>query len=124
MSKPMIGGGKATLPSAIIKPGKYKPKKFQMDMPDEKQSGIYGLKSGNNDEDDLVESLALDDNTNKRVSGSGMKGLPPQSLSSLAGGPKLVVQPKLLGPNMMRQKIKENLEDRQANPGKRPPSTL
>jgi hypothetical protein len=43
MSKPVFGAGKATLPSAIIKPGKYKPVKFQMDMPDEKQSGIYGL---------------------------------------------------------------------------------
>jgi hypothetical protein len=43
MSKPSLGGNKATLPSAIIKPGKYKSKKFQMDMPDEKQSGIYGI---------------------------------------------------------------------------------
>lgn len=60
MSKPMLGGGgKATLPSAIIKPGKYKPKKFQMDMPDEKQSGIYGIRAP--DEDELVESMALDE---------------------------------------------------------------
>jgi hypothetical protein len=36
MSKPLLGGNKATLPSAIIKPGKYKPVKFQMEMPDEK----------------------------------------------------------------------------------------
>lgn len=48
-----------------------------MDLPDEKQSGIYGLKQGGaNDEDDLVESLALDDNANGRVSGSGMKNVP------------------------------------------------
>jgi len=61
MSKPLLGGGgKATLPSAIIKPGKYKPKKFQMDMPDEKQSGIYGIRAPE-EEDELVESMALDE---------------------------------------------------------------
>lgn len=38
------GAGKAVLPSSIIKPGKYQPKKFQMDMPDEKQSGLQFLK--------------------------------------------------------------------------------
>lgn len=73
MSKPLIGGSKATLPSAIIKPGKYKPKKFQMDLPDEKQSGIYGLKA-NDDEDDLVESLALDENNSNR--NARMNGVP------------------------------------------------
>lgn len=58
MTKPQFGGGsKATLPTAIIRPGKYKPVKFQMEMPDEKQSGIYGLK-GN--DDDNVESMSLD----------------------------------------------------------------
>jgi hypothetical protein len=41
MAKPAFAGlggpgGKAVLPSSIIKPGKYQPKKFQMDMPDEK----------------------------------------------------------------------------------------
>ena len=34
-----------------------------MEMPDEKQSGMYGIKkTGNNfDDDDLVESMALDE---------------------------------------------------------------
>ena len=60
MSKPLIGGSKATLPSAIIKPGKYKPaEKFRMEMPDETKSGMYGIKP--TFEDELVESLALDE---------------------------------------------------------------
>jgi hypothetical protein len=68
MAKPAFAGiggagGKAVLPSSIIKPGKYQPKKFQMEMPDEKQSGLYGIKR--NDDDDLVESLALEDSSRK-----------------------------------------------------------
>jgi hypothetical protein len=38
-----------------------------MDMPDEKQSGIYGLNNKPND-DDVVESLALDDQSSRRIS--------------------------------------------------------
>jgi len=91
MSKPLLGGAKAT--SAIIKPGKYKPKKFQMDMPDEKQSGIYGLVKGpigtsginggfHDDGDDMVESMALDDNSSARPRGTLN---PTISQSTLAG---------------------------------------
>ena len=57
---------KATLPTSIIKPGKYKPKKFMMEMPDEKQSGIYGLKKPLMEEDEMVESLALDESQHNR----------------------------------------------------------
>jgi hypothetical protein len=32
-----------------------------MEMPDEKQSGIYGLKKPLMEEDEMVESLALDE---------------------------------------------------------------
>ena len=68
MAKPAFAGlgnpsGKAVLPSSIIKPGKYQPKKFQMEMPDEKQSGLYGIK--HHDEDDVVESLALDESSRR-----------------------------------------------------------
>ena len=73
MSKPALGGNKATLPSAIIRPGKNKPKKYQMDMPDEKQSGMYGIKK--EFEDDVVESLALDDNNFKQKSNLPQFGL-------------------------------------------------
>lgn len=84
MSKPVFGGGtKSTLPSAIIKPGKYKPKKFQMDMPDEKQSGIYGIQRNINDDDNLVESMALDDNIKYKPS------LNPAPSSSALGGMKV-----------------------------------
>ncbi len=123
MSKPVFGGNKATLPSAIIRPGKYQPKKFQMEMPDEKQSGIYGLKK--EDDDDVVESLALDDNIQrsgfKPIQGSKLNQNTSQSaLGSLASGPPKV-QPKLLGPNFMKQKIKENLAD--GGTRVRPPSS-
>jgi hypothetical protein len=37
-----------------------------MDMPDEKQSGMFGIKR-TNDEDDVVESLALDESA-RRIS--------------------------------------------------------
>jgi hypothetical protein len=74
MSKPVFGANKATLPSAIIRPGKYQPKKFQMDMPDEKDSGMYGIKK--DVEEDVVESLALDDNNFKQKS-----NLPPFGLN-------------------------------------------
>ncbi len=119
MSKPLFGGPKIG-GASVIKPGKYQPKKFQMAMPDEKQSGIYGLKS-NQEDDELVESMALDDNL-----GSQRKPLNANpSMSVLSGGPKMmVVQQKQLGPNIIKQKIKQNLEDRKADPGayKRPPS--
>ncbi len=40
-----------------------------MEMPDEKQSGIYGISASKNDfDDDVVESLALDDSV-RRPSG-------------------------------------------------------
>ena len=127
MSKPSLGGStKTTLPSSVIKPGKYKPKKFQMDMPDEKDSGMYGLK--NNMDDELVESLALDSNENqfKLKQPTFMGGLPSlNSNPSLAGlDGKMGVQMKLVGPNIMRKKIIENLEERKLNPGKRPPSSI
>ena len=81
MSKPVFGGGtKSTLPASIIKPGKYKPKKFQMDMPDEKQSGIYGLQNNMNDDDDNVESMALDENIRSKPS---LNAAP--SISALGG---------------------------------------
>jgi hypothetical protein len=86
LSKPTLGG-KATLPAAIIKPGMYKPKKFQMEMPDEKQSGMYSKKLAGDDlDEDVVESMALEE--------------PKPKPSSLGG--KVAVQPKLLGPNIMR----------------------
>ena len=50
------------------------PKKFQMDMPDEKDSGMYGIKK--DVEEDVVESLALDDNNFKQKS-----NLPPFGLN-------------------------------------------
>lgn len=52
------------MPAGITKvsrPGKFQFKKnggFKMDMPDEKQSGIYGLKR--NDDDEIVDSLVDD----------------------------------------------------------------
>ena len=88
-----------------------------MEMPDEKQSGIYGYQNKLGLEDDVVESLALDDNTSSRVLN------PAGSQLSLGGGGNKPVQMKLIGPNMMRQKIKENLEDRKADP-KRPSSQM
>lgn len=54
------------MPAGITKsskPGKFQFKKnggFKMDMPDEKQSGIYGIRK--NSEEDVVESL-VEDNT-------------------------------------------------------------
>ena len=57
MSKPVLGSGnKAVLPSNILKPNKITfKKKFQMDAPDEKQSGFNQLVR--NVEDDNVDSL-------------------------------------------------------------------
>ena len=98
MTKPQLGGGnKSTLPTVIIRPGKYKPVKFQMEMPDEKQSGIYGLKSQVN-EDDMVESMSLEDSVPKRSLNNGGNGI----ASSSGIGVKINVQPKLIGPNVMR----------------------
>jgi hypothetical protein len=45
-----------------------------MDMPDEKDSGMYGIKK--DVEEDVVESLALDDNNFKQKS-----NLPPFGLN-------------------------------------------
>ena len=118
MSKPVFGGNKATLPSAIIRPGKYQPKKFQMDLPDEKQSGLYNLKR--DEDDDVVESLALDDNIPKPKSNVPF-GLNQAPLGGMGGAP-LKVAPKLLGPNLMKQKIKENLAD--GGNKMRPPSQM
>jgi hypothetical protein len=61
-----------------------------MEMPDEKQSGLYGIKR--NDDDDMVESLALDDSSRK--------------ISS-----KPIVQAKQLGPSILKNKIKDALAD-------------
>ncbi len=73
-------------------------------MPDEKQSGIYGLKK--DEDEDVVESLALDDNMPRSVfklpQGSKLNQNTSQSaLGTLASGPPKV-QPKLLGPNFMK----------------------
>ena len=56
MSKPILGSGnKAILPSNILKPNKITfKKKFQMEVPDEKQSGLTNLR---NVDEDVVESL-------------------------------------------------------------------
>jgi hypothetical protein len=68
MSKPVLGSGnKAVLPSNILKPNKITfKKKFQMDAPDEKQSGFNPLVR--NIEEDNVESLADNElnNNNRR----------------------------------------------------------
>jgi hypothetical protein len=96
MAKPAFAGlggpsgGKAVLPSSIIKPGKYQPKKFQMEMPDEKQSGLFGLRR---DEEEVVESLALDESSARRISS------------------KPIVQQKQLGPQILKTKIKDALAD-------------
>lgn len=65
MSKPVLGSGnKATLPSNILKPNKITfKKKFQMDVPDDKQSGILPVR---NLEEDNVESL-MDNEISSRV---------------------------------------------------------
>ena len=95
-------------------------------MPDEKQSGIYGLKR--DQDDDVVESLAFDDNIPKPKSNVpyGLNQNAGQgTLGSLAGGPPIkmaAVQPKLLGPNLMKQKIKDNLAD--GGNKMRPPSQM
>lgn len=53
-------GGKATLPSSVIKSYKIKPReKFVMDVPDEAESGFTFLNK--NMEDEVVESLKDDE---------------------------------------------------------------
>jgi hypothetical protein len=39
-----------------------------MDMPDEKQSGIYGLSAKKDFDDDVVESLSLEDSVRRPTS--------------------------------------------------------
>lgn len=76
-----------------------------MEMPDEKQSGIYGIQANKNDfDDDVVESLALDDSVRR-----------PSN--------KPVVQQKQLGPGLMKQKIKESVAEG-SGIGKRPSSQV
>jgi hypothetical protein len=62
-----------------------------MEMPDEKQSGMFGIKR-TNDDDDVVESLALDESA-RRISS------------------KPIVQQKQLGPSILKTKIKDALAD-------------
>ena len=60
-------------------------------MPDEKQSGIYGVKRPF-DEEEVVESLALDESS-RRISS------------------KPIVQQKHMGPQILKTKIKDALSD-------------
>jgi hypothetical protein len=53
-----------------------------MEMPDEKQSGIYGIKKGGFEDDELVESMALDEPKAK-------PSLNPVSSISALGGAKI-----------------------------------
>jgi len=56
-----------------------------MDMPDEKHSGMYGIKK--EDDDDVVESLALDDNNFSRAkSNLPLYGLNQNTSQSAIGG--------------------------------------
>jgi hypothetical protein len=57
-----------------------------MDLPDEKQSGLYNIKR--DEDEDVVESLALDDNNFKPKSNVPM-GV--NKLGSLAGGPPIKI---------------------------------
>ena len=76
-----------------------------MDLPDEKESGMSNFIQPVDEE--VVESMALDDKP------TPVKPLGPAKMTN-----------KILGPNMMRQKIQQNLEERKADPTKRPPSQM
>lgn len=76
-----------------------------MDMPDEKMSGMYGIKK--EDDEDVVESLALEDNNfSKPKPNLPSFGLNQNTSQSVLGGGAPLklgsVQPKLLGPNFMK----------------------
>lgn len=91
-----------------------------MDMPDEKQSGIYGIQSnagnGFGYQEEFVESL-MDEPRPFATK------IPPRVVAPNISN-NTQVQQKLIGPNVMRSKIKTNLEESKNDIGKRPPSSI
>ena len=77
-----------------------------MDAPNEKESGLQFLQK--RQDEDVVESLMDNESASKYTK--------PTSLNPKGS----MIQPKLVAPHAMRQKIKDNLEDSRL--GKRPPS--